>query len=217
MVRAIEGALTMRDEMTEQSLITKNRIMEVARILFADQGFDGTSVREIAKAAEVNVASVNYHFMSKENLYTEILRQGYIQCSTEMRAFYDENQPDLEETLVFLFRYFMDRSHDLVSQFKILMSTQHSHQVTSAGTEDASYGPPGGKVIAEALQKAVGPTISEKDMYWGLRTLFNHVVHYSLLYNCCLKNQSHPYSSIADIEDSIRRLAKVVVSDLKRS
>ena len=202
--------------MTEQSLQTKNRIMEVARILFADQGFDGTSVREIAKAAEVNVASVNYHFISKENLYTEILRQGYIQCSTEMRSFYDKNQPNLEETLVYLFRYFHERSHDLVSQFKILMSTQHSHQVTSQGTEDASYGPPGGKVITEALQKAVGQ-MSEQDMYWGMRTLFNHVVHYSLLYNCCFKNQTHPYSSIADIEESIRRLARVVINDLKKA
>ena len=67
--------------MTDQGIGTKTRILEVARVLFAERGFEGTSIREIAKAAEVNVASVNYHFAGKENLFLEILRQGYVECS----------------------------------------------------------------------------------------------------------------------------------------
>ena len=58
--------------MTDQSTDTKQKIMEVARVLFANQGFEGTSVREIAKAAEVNIASVNYHFSNKENLFAGV-------------------------------------------------------------------------------------------------------------------------------------------------
>ena len=58
--------------MTDQNHDTKTKILEVARLLFADQGFEGTSIREIAKAADVNIASVNYHFNNKENLFNEM-------------------------------------------------------------------------------------------------------------------------------------------------
>jgi len=44
-----------------------------ARELFEEKGFDLTSVREIAAQAGVNVALINYHFGSKENLLLTIL------------------------------------------------------------------------------------------------------------------------------------------------
>ena len=53
---------------------TRDRILEVARDLFAQRGYNGTSVREIAIAAEANLAAVGYHFGSKDALYAEILR-----------------------------------------------------------------------------------------------------------------------------------------------
>jgi AcrR family transcriptional regulator len=43
-------------------------ILLVAEQLFAEEGFDGTSVREIAKIANVNVAMISYYFGSKEKL-----------------------------------------------------------------------------------------------------------------------------------------------------
>jgi AcrR family transcriptional regulator len=44
------------------------QIMEAAEKLFAEQGFDGTSVRDIAEAAQVNLAMISYYFGSKEKL-----------------------------------------------------------------------------------------------------------------------------------------------------
>jgi AcrR family transcriptional regulator len=46
----------------------KLHILEVAERLIADHGFDGTSVRDIAKEADVNVAMISYYFGSKEKL-----------------------------------------------------------------------------------------------------------------------------------------------------
>ena len=43
-------------------------ILNVAERLFAEEGFDGTSVRDIAKNANVNVAMISYYFGSKEKL-----------------------------------------------------------------------------------------------------------------------------------------------------
>lgn len=48
------------------------RILASAEKLFAEQGFDGATVRQIALAADVPLALVNYHFGSKEGLYRAI-------------------------------------------------------------------------------------------------------------------------------------------------
>ena len=44
------------------------QIMEVAEDLFAEKGFNGTSIRDIAERAQVNLAMVSYYFGSKEKL-----------------------------------------------------------------------------------------------------------------------------------------------------
>ena len=54
---------------------TKERILDVAEHLFADSGFTATSLRDITSAAGVNLASVNYHFGSKEGLLSAVLHR----------------------------------------------------------------------------------------------------------------------------------------------
>ena len=52
---------------------TKERILDAAEQLFADLGFATTSLRDITSEAGVNLASVNYHFGSKEALLSAVL------------------------------------------------------------------------------------------------------------------------------------------------
>ncbi len=47
---------------------TRTRILDAAEKLFAAKGFDGTSIRAITRAADVNVAAIHYHFGSKEQV-----------------------------------------------------------------------------------------------------------------------------------------------------
>lgn len=54
---------------------TKDRILNAAEALFAEQGFSATSLREVTSRADVNIAAVNYHFGSKENLVNEVFRR----------------------------------------------------------------------------------------------------------------------------------------------
>lgn len=54
---------------------TKDRILGAAEELFAQHGFSGTSLRQVTSRADVNVAAVNYHFGSKENLVNEVFRR----------------------------------------------------------------------------------------------------------------------------------------------
>jgi AcrR family transcriptional regulator len=55
------------------SLATKARILEAGEKLFMEHGFEATSLRLITNAAGVNLAAVNYHFGSKEELFQSVL------------------------------------------------------------------------------------------------------------------------------------------------
>lgn len=56
---------------------TKTKILDAAETLFSKQGFMQTSMREITTLAEVNLASVNYHFGSKKNLIQSVFKRYF--------------------------------------------------------------------------------------------------------------------------------------------
>lgn len=62
---------------------TKDRILGAAEELFAQHGFGGTSLRQVTSRADVNIAAVNYHFGSKENLVNEVFRRRMDVMSAE--------------------------------------------------------------------------------------------------------------------------------------
>ncbi len=51
----------------------RQQIIDIALGLFAEKGFEGTSIRDIAEKAAVNVAMVNYYFGTKEKLFEQIV------------------------------------------------------------------------------------------------------------------------------------------------
>ena len=52
---------------------TKTRILDAAELHFMEHGFEATSLRQLTTAAGVNLAAVNYHFGSKEELFQAVL------------------------------------------------------------------------------------------------------------------------------------------------
>ena len=54
---------------------TVKKILECAERLFATKGYDAASIRDITNEAGVNLASVHYHFGSKEKLLEELLKK----------------------------------------------------------------------------------------------------------------------------------------------
>jgi AcrR family transcriptional regulator len=61
---------------------TGARVLAAARALFAERGFHGTTMRDVAARARANVASGHYHFGSKRDLYVAVLRATF----AEVRA-----------------------------------------------------------------------------------------------------------------------------------
>lgn len=86
--------------MTRPAEYTRQSIIKAAVDLFAEKGFEGTSVREIVAKARVNQAAINYHFKGKDGLYLEVLKMAFAKM-TEHAGFDAENLRSLsrEEAL----------------------------------------------------------------------------------------------------------------------
>ncbi|MBC7771735.1 MAG: CerR family C-terminal domain-containing protein [Pyrinomonadaceae bacterium] len=62
---------------------TRQRLLDAAGRVFADQGFRDATVREICSLAGVNIASVNYHFRDKQGLYREVIQYAASEALTK--------------------------------------------------------------------------------------------------------------------------------------
>ena len=58
--------------MTEDKTCTRSRILEAAAEIIGKERNLNLTIREIANRADVNIASINYHFQSKENLLDQV-------------------------------------------------------------------------------------------------------------------------------------------------
>ena len=72
MARAAKN--TTRSDAADSS---KERLVKAATELFAHRGFDGVTIRDLAEAANVNVAAVHYHFGGKNELYGAVIEEVF--------------------------------------------------------------------------------------------------------------------------------------------
>src|ERR1700738_5586151 len=92
-------------EVSEEN--TRQKILSAAGEVFAEQVFEGATIRAITERAGVNVAAVNYHFRDKAELYTRVVLDA---CSARAawRDVIAEAPESLEERLRSLIYHFLE-------------------------------------------------------------------------------------------------------------
>jgi AcrR family transcriptional regulator len=83
----------MSERVAQNNADTKTRILDAGERLFAELGFAGASLRAVTVAAGTNVASVNYHFGSKEGLLRAVVRRAMASVNEDRRRLLDEMGP----------------------------------------------------------------------------------------------------------------------------
>lgn len=68
------------------NLSTKKIILDTAYELFSVNGYEGTSVRQLAKEADVNISLIGYYFGGKEGLYREVVNHRISEFSNNFVA-----------------------------------------------------------------------------------------------------------------------------------
>ena len=79
---------------------TRELILNAAGRIFAQHGFHATTVRQITREAGVNVASVNYHFRDKHELYVNVLKRAHQAAASTAEA--DRPGPARERLRTFI-------------------------------------------------------------------------------------------------------------------
>lgn len=62
---------------------TRDRLIRAAERCFTEHGYEGASLRQITQMAGVNLASVNYHFSSKRELWLEVMQRRLVPLNAE--------------------------------------------------------------------------------------------------------------------------------------
>lgn len=80
----------------EKNKNTEQKIVEIATELFAKNGYDGASIRDICKQAGINISMISYYFGGKKELYEKILSSIVEKIITYMRSSmgFDEIPPN---------------------------------------------------------------------------------------------------------------------------
>jgi AcrR family transcriptional regulator len=83
---------------------TRGRILHAALRLFAEYGFHGTSIRDLARATEINSATLYAHYASKEDILAELIALGHVELYNGLWTALDAAGPSASDRLVALVR-----------------------------------------------------------------------------------------------------------------
>ena len=109
----------------------KEQILQAAKKLMSEKGFDGTTVRDISKAASVNVAMISYYFGSKEKLFAAMIEENAAQTFNKLEYISSTSaQPEKKiEALVTLYVERILSNHNFYNIINREISQGHSEEL----------------------------------------------------------------------------------------
>ncbi len=95
--------------MTTAEISTEEKIIDAARMIFTKKGFLATTVRDIAAEADINVASVNYYFRSKEKLFAIIMDEVIKKLFDKIEPVLNDESTSLSTKIEICVGYYIDQ------------------------------------------------------------------------------------------------------------
>ncbi|MFK5924376.1 MAG: TetR/AcrR family transcriptional regulator [Verrucomicrobiota bacterium] len=155
----------------------RERILDAAEELFADQGFDSVSLRQITTRADVNLAAVNYYFGSKGGLVVEVLarvvgpiNQRRLQMLDEAETQAADEAVEVETILAAVFRPVIVSMNESEHSRQVVMKLA-GRCMSEAGSEMPEAMRCLFREVADrfcaALSKAL-PRLSSAEVFWRM-------------------------------------------------
>jgi len=163
----------------------RERLLDSAEELFAENGFNGTSIREITARANSNIAAVNYHFGGKEKLYVEVFQRLMSKmrdiriASIENVMSQTDHKPTLEELLRAFATAFIEPLIDQSSgrRFMNLMIREISDpRLPKKMFVEELAGPTLG-ALGQALVK-ICPELEQRKIVMSIISIIGQLVHF---------------------------------------
>jgi AcrR family transcriptional regulator len=173
-------------------------------VAFADHGYEGATVRDICRAAGVNIAAVNYYFHDKETLYVEAVKHAHA-CTgrREKMPTFPPGTPPIEKLRAFL--------RPMIAQ---MHAPAHPKAMKLMMREMSDPGKAAHVVVAEFIQPAA---FALRDI---LRELLPHLdeprllmTGFSVIGQCLFYRQNRPVSELIFGKAAIDALDVSAVAD----
>jgi len=201
---------------------TAKQILQAAETLFAEQGFAGTTMRQITRAANVNLAAVNYHFGSKQGLIQSVAEQfmrPLSQFLTEEMAerLTVNDSVSMEELMEMLMRALLhvnEENHFALPMFTRLldlayMKNQEELRDFLVGRYHSKLNP-----FIELIRAGSAP-MEDDEFFWRLHFLMGSVVFTLSNYHTLTAIEKRKFDSQAEVEMILHRIIPVLTAGLQ--
>jgi TetR/AcrR family transcriptional regulator, regulator of cefoperazone and chloramphenicol sensitivity len=164
---------------------TRVRILEAAGEIFAERGFEATTVREICQAAGANVAAVNYYFGDKERLYTEaVVRAHRWRLDQAQLPDWNENTTPREKLSDFILTFFRRVLGGPDNTWHTRLVMREIMQPSSACAEIAQSNiRPQFEILQSILRELLPADTSEEEL---------HLMAFSIVGQCLFYHVANP-------------------------
>lgn len=155
------------------------QILDNAERLFADKGYDGTSVRDIADEAGVNVAMISYYFGSKEKLLEALFNHRSAGASSKVKAIMDNTEMGPMEKVEAMIDYYIDKFQNENCFHKIMMREQVAIQRTTTASLILDFKKRNQELVSKLIQEGqkAGVFVKNIDVPISMATLIGTVSH----------------------------------------
>src|SRR4030081_1939786 len=199
---------------------TRAAILNSAERLYADRGFADVTLRDIVAAADVNLAAVNYHFGSKDELIAKLFVNRSIQTNrerlNELKAAEEAGggRADIDAILRALVGPTLrgclgpDRERSAAARFMIRASIESVPPIRRIKNREIDHL----KKFAAAMRRSL-PDRSEVELYWGLHFALA-MAHQTIRDSERLTKLSEGSCDLNDVAGMIDRIVAVSVKAL---
>ena len=200
---------------------TRTAILNAAERLYAERGFGDVTLRDIVAAAEVNLAAVNYHFGSKDELIAELFVSRSIATNRErlnelkLAEEAGGGRAGIDSILRALVGPTLrgclgpERERSTASRFMIRASIESVPPIRRIKNREIDHL----RKFAAAMRRSL-PEVSEVDLYWGLHFALA-MAHQTIRDSERLAKLSDGMCDLNDVGAIIDRIVAVSVNALK--
>jgi AcrR family transcriptional regulator len=189
-----------------------DRILDAAEKLFGEHGFAGTSLRQITTRAKVNLAAVNYHFGSKEELYAQVFVRRIEPINARRIALLDEaahlsgdHPVPLRAILESFIRPVFEMAAHTPTFLPLLGRNLSAPPPFMTAVIERHFGPliaRYGRALGETL-----PHVPRATMFWRMHFLVGALLH-SAAHHFTIEKLSGGLCRTDDVEDMLRHLVE---------
>jgi len=200
----------------------QERLLDAAEELFCEHGFKGTSIRDIASSAGCNIASVNYHFGGKNNLYIEVWRRHLIPMrdarveSIEKVMSQNQGQIELEDLLKSFADTFVGSmiDPDKSSRLSCLMAREYIERHLPANMFVDEVMTPTINSMRRALMKTC-PSLDDSKVLMVIFSLVGQLVHLVHVRTMLEQGGGSLDLPVLDMSETVEHIVKFSVAGIR--